>query len=338
MIIYLPVEHGEMRNNTLYDREITKYLDKNKIDYVRLLPDLGKRTIKKGSFLDAPTTIETKSWQIAKIAEMYHNDEINDGDIIFTSDLWFPGLESIAYLNYFCNKDVKIRGLLHAGSFTDTDFVRDMERWAKGFEDMLFDIVDKIYVGSEFIKYDVIKKRYVNPDKIEVTPFPLDFDLMDEVKAELKSTNTGRSDMILFSARNVAEKQPHLFGEMKNHFIEKDWTFYNTMAGSTKLTKKELYHAMGKSKVMVSFALQENYGVSLLEAAYMGCQIVAPDRLVYPEFYNTWNLYNTFPEALELVDGILRMSNDEFGEFRSPSLIKIDRENMIDNSIKKWFN
>ena len=59
--------------------------------------------------------------------EVYNQamEEFDSGDVIWSSDLWHPGLpESIAYMNYFAKKDVKLRGLIHAGSFTDTDFVR----------------------------------------------------------------------------------------------------------------------------------------------------------------------------------------------------------------------
>ena len=59
------------------------------------------------------------------------------------------------------NKNAKITGVIHAGSFTDTDFVRDMERWAKNFEDIVFDISETIYCASNFIRSDIIKKRMV---------------------------------------------------------------------------------------------------------------------------------------------------------------------------------
>ena len=94
-------------------------------------------------------------------------------------------------MNYFAKKDVKLRGLIH-GSFTDTDFVRDLERWAKNFEDNLFDIADKIFCGSEFIKQDIIKKRMILPDKLEVTGF-LDLKRLDKYR------NQKKENIVLFS-------------------------------------------------------------------------------------------------------------------------------------------
>ena len=133
-----------------------------------------------------------------------------------------------------------------------------MERWAKGFEDVIFDIADKIYVGSDFIKQDVLKKRYIAEDKLEVTPFPLDFDEMDSVKAECLELGLMRQDIILFSGRNVDEKQPHLFDQMEKHFVNRDWTFINSMR-DLNLSKREYYKLLAQTKVVVSFALQEKY-------------------------------------------------------------------------------
>ena len=157
-IIYLPLEHIESRYTTALDRDIVKYLETSNKDFIRIYPDIEAPTeMKAGSFLDAEFTIRFKAEQIAEVARLYREDVIDSGDIIWSSDLWHPGLpESIAYMNYFTKKDVKLRGLIHAGSFTDTDFVRDMERWAKNFEDTLFDISDKIFCGSNFIKNDII--------------------------------------------------------------------------------------------------------------------------------------------------------------------------------------
>jgi len=294
-IIYLPLEHIDMRYTVYLDKVITNYLESSKIEFIKIYPNIPKREIKEGSFLDAPTTIEFKSKQIAKVAEMYHTDQIKSGDIIFTSDIWFPGLESIAYLNYFCNKEVKLTGFLHAGSFTDTDFVRDMERWAKNFEDMIFDISDKIYVASEFIKKDVCKKRMIDQEKVIVTGLPLD---NSNFNKHIKKT---KQDIVIFNGRNCDEKQPWLFDELQKRVNNRGYLveFINTQ--KQNLDKENYYELLGKSKVVVSFALQENFGIGINEAVELGCIPVLPNRLVYPEFYNNEYLYNNINECVEKV-------------------------------------
>lgn len=295
-IIYLPLEHIESRYTVHMDRDILKYLDGSGKEYIRIYPDIpSPQTIKAGSFLDAEFTIRFKAAQIAEVARLYREDTIDSGDIVWSSDLWHPGLpESIAYMNYFARKDVKLRGLIHAGSWTDTDFIRDMERWAKNFEDTLFDIADEIYCGSDFIKNDIVKKRIINPDKLVSTGFPLDIENLDKVK-KVKKEN-----IVIFSGRNVDEKQPWLFKQMRDKIGDNNIKFINTLEHN--FSKEEYYELLSKSKVVVSFALQENFGFSVLEATYLGCIPIVPNRLVYPELYSEEYLYNTFEEACNMVE------------------------------------
>ena len=322
-IIYLPLEHIEQRYTQALDRDITEYLESNSIEHIKIYPDIpNPATIKKGSFLDAEFTIRFKAEQIAEVARLYRTDEIDSGDIIWSSDLWHPGLpESIAYMNYFTKKDVKLRGLIHAGSFTDTDFVRDLERWAKNFEDNLFDIADKIFCGSEFIKQDIIKKRMILPDKLEVTGFPLDLKRLDKYR------NQKKENIVLFSARNVDEKQPWLFEQMKQELwcsLDTPIKFINTQ--EKNLNKEEFYELVGKSKVMVSFALQENFGYSMLEAAYLGCMPIVPNRLVYPEMYSKDCLYDDFEEACrKVIRAITNPSDKDYCK------------STFHNCFEKWF-
>ena len=294
-IIYLPLEHIENRYTVHMDEDILKYLDNSGKEYIRIYPDIpSPQAMKAGSFLDAEFTIRFKAAQIAEVARLYREDVIDSGDIVWSSDLWHPGLpESIAYMNYFARKNVRLRGLIHAGSWTDTDFVRDMERWAKNFEDTLFDIADTIYCGSDFIKNDIVKKRVIDPDKLVPTGFPLDVENLNKIKPVEKE------DIVIFSGRNVDEKQPWLFKQMRDKIGDNNIKFINTLEHN--FSKEEYYKLLSRAKVVVSFALQENFGFSILEACFLGCIPVVPNRLVYPELYSEKYLYNTFEDACSMV-------------------------------------
>jgi len=302
------------------DRDILKYLEDSGKEYIRIYPDIpSPQKMKAGSFLDAEFTIRFKSAQLTEVARLYREDVIDSGDVVWSSDLWHPGLpESIAYMNYFAKKDVKLRGLVHAGSWTDTDFVRNMERWAKNFEDILFDVANEIYCGSEFIKNDIVKKRIIHPDKLVPTGFPIDTENLDKVK------KVEKENIVVFSGRNVDEKQPWLFDQMKEKFKNEDIKFINTLEHN--FSKEEYYNLLGKAKVVVSFALQENFGYSIAEAVYLGCTPVLPNRLVYPEFYEEQYLYNTFEEACEKVDMVIK------GDLLSPVVVSD-----FQHSIERWF-
>jgi len=328
-IIYLPLEHIESRYTIHMDRDIIDYLERSGKEYIRIYPDIpSPTTMKAGSFLDAEFTIRFKADQVAELARLYREDVIDSGDVIWSSDIWHPGLpESVAYMNYFAKKDVKLRGFIHAGSFTDTDFVRDMERWAKNFEDNIFDICDKVYCASQFIKDDIVKKRMVDPNKLVVTGLLLDESNM------MKLYDNDKEDIVLFSARNVDEKQPWLFKELSERLKGKA-KFINTLEHN--FSKTEYYKLLAKSKVMVSYALQENFGISIQEAADLQCVPVVPNRLVYPEFFGKSHLYDTFEESVSIIENILDTWNSDDGYW------PIERKGVSCNSNEKimemWFN
>ncbi len=294
-IIYIPLEHIDGRYTVHMDRDIENYLQSNNLEYVKIMPTYETPPLPEGQFLNAAFTSKFKSLQMAEISAMFERGEITDGDRFFFSDIWFPGIENIAYMKYFNKIDVKITGVIHAGSFTDTDFVRDMERWAKNFEDIIFDISDTIFCASDFIKQDIIKKRIVSPDKLVVTGLPVDYTGLDPHKGQQKE------NIVVFNGRLCDEKQPWLFDELAKQVSERvdvPVKFIKTL--EQNLSKEEYYALLGKSKAIVSYALQENFGFGVAEAVYLGCMPVLPNRLVYPELYPSIKLFDRFEESVDM--------------------------------------
>jgi glycosyltransferase involved in cell wall biosynthesis len=261
------------------------------------MPTYETPPLPEGQFLNSAFTSKFKALQIAEISDLIERGVITDGDTLFFSDIWFPGIESIAYMKYFNKMDnLKITGIIHAGSFTDTDFVRDMERWAKNFEDIIFDISDTIYCASNFIKNDIIKKRMIDPNKLVVSGLPVDYTGLEKHKGQTKK------DIVIFNGRLCDEKQPWLFNELRDQVskrLDRDVQFLKTQ--EMNLSKEEYYSLLGKSKAVVSYALQENFGFGVAEAVYLGCTPVLPNRLVYPELYPDTKLFNRFDESVDMV-------------------------------------
>lgn len=296
-MIYLPLEHIEQRYTTHMDRDILEYLQRNGIEYTYLEPKVFSNEIKNGSFLDADNTVFRQFYQFQNLIEGLLKGTIKKDETIFVSDLWNFAILSIPYLNFFSGYNLKVRGILHAGSFTDTDFVRKMERVYKGFEESILDICEKVYVGSNFIKEDLLSKRYVSRDKIVVTGLPLDFKELQKYKTE-----STKEDIIVFNGRNVDEKQPYLFDLLQKRMPQ--YTYVNTQ--KENLTKKEYYKLLSKAKVVVSFALQENFGYGVQEAVYLGCIPILPNRLAYVEQFDKNYLYNCFDECVQMVESAMQ--------------------------------
>lgn len=307
-IIYVPLEHIEGRYTVHMDRDILEYFKDNNREYVRIYPEAaGTSTLPEGCFLNAAYTSKFKSMQMAMIAGMYERGEVADDDVFFFSDIWFPGIESIAYMNYFHKVSAKITGVIHAGSFTDTDFVRDLERWAKNLEDIIFDISDKVFCASNFIRDDIIKKRMVDPNKLVVTGLPVDYSTLQHLNTDAKMDN------VIFNGRLCDEKQPWLFDELerqvKSRLGRDDINFIKTQ--NLNLDKAAYYALLAESKVVVSYALQENFGFGVAEAAYLGCTPVLPNRLVYPELYDQKYLFDQFEQSVDMVCDALTNNQQE---------------------------
>lgn len=317
-MIYLPLEHIEQRYTTHLDRDIRNYLDRKGINYVYLEPKVFSHEIKHGSFLDADNTVYRQFYQMQQLIELLIKGEVSKDETLFVSDIWNFALMCVPYLNFFSGYNLKVRGILHAGSFTDTDFVRQMERVYKGFEESLFDICEKIYLGSNFIKKDVLQKRYVSADKLVVTGLPLDLQELDKFKNEDEKEN-----IIIFNGRNVDEKQPYLFDLLQQKLP--NYKYVNTQ--KENLSKSKYYALLAKAKCIVSFALQENFGYGVQEAVYLGCIPCLPNRLAYVEQFDKQYLYNNFDECVKMVDDIM---NDNI-----PSTHAIVEDN--DVIFDEWF-
>lgn len=294
MIHYLPLEHIDQRYTRRMDEDILKALQLTGLPFHRYYPEVNQRHLPDGMFLDAPTTIEFKSQQLAQLARSYQDGRVNDGDIVFCSDLWMPGIEAVAYLNFFASKDVRLRGIMHAGSWTDTDFVRRMERWACKFEEAVLDIADHVFVASEFSRKELLIHRAVDPSKASVVPFVLD----DAVLAHRKQD---RTRTVVFNGRLCDEKQPHLFLELQSILNRQGVQAEFIMTQAERFSKDDYHALLGRSAVVVSFALQENFGFGINEAVLAGCVPVVPDRLVYREFYDERYRYTTIDDCANKV-------------------------------------
>lgn len=328
MLHYFPLEPLEQRYTKHLHKDITNYLQKNNINFVSYEPNINTDEIRTGAFLDANRTIMYKSEQIRMFAEQIEKGNVMSGDTLFFSDLQFPGIESIPYMCFFNKIELDIRGIYHAGSFTDTDYVRRMERWMKHFEEIVFDISNTVYVGSHFMKKELTERRIIDRNKVVVTGLPLDSSLVEF----RKNTNVQKENIVVFNGRMDDEKQPNLFRLLEVYFgnKRKDWQFINT--GKLKLPKKEYYELLAKAKIVVSFALQENFGYGIREAVYLGCIPVLPKRLVYKEAFDELCLYEHFDECWYKVDDFMDNYNEIMVDFRSTDILSVN-----DGIFKTWF-
>lgn len=79
-------------------------------------------------------------------------------------------------------------------------------------------------------------------------------------------------------------------------------------------SKKQYYEWLQRGTVMVSSAIQENFGIAVVEAMRFGCLPLLPERLVYPEIvpdrFHRLCLYRDPAELVERLCRVLRKPED----------------------------
>jgi glycosyltransferase involved in cell wall biosynthesis len=132
---------------------------------------------------------------------------------------------------------------------------------------------------------------------------------------ELKKTGTQfRIHIVGQQFRDI----PPVFQEIRSQLGDKigHWGFIED--------KDEYYQLLADSQIVVSTALHDFQGLSVLEAVSMGCVPVVPDRLAYPQYFPAEFLYPSDVDNPELehkaLAGRLKYLIDRYqnGQFPSP--------------------
>ena len=288
-ILNIPIEPLEERYSIQWAKWFEEAFKSASLNY-RTIPGLSTSgKITNGSFLDVVETNAYKNAQLSQILDYLKSYKDEEGVILFFHDLWFPGIETIAYIRDGMGwKNLKICGCLHAGSYDEQDFLykRGMEPWAYLCEEAwLGHIVDKIFVATYYHKRLLTSRRRIPWDKIVVTGFPLYPDFVE--KTNIPPVN--REPIIVFPHRLDEEKDPNAFDKIALQMPEYQWIKSKEVCS----TKKEYYNLLQSAKIAISFAKQETWGIAMQEAVLCGAIPLCPNRLSYTEMYNDVFLYDT---------------------------------------------
>jgi glycosyltransferase involved in cell wall biosynthesis len=302
-VYWFPIENLPERYSGQWNRWFKSEFEglevKNLMIYGTTLAD----SIRQGSFLDIVGTNYYKADQLKQFCFMVDNNLIKDNDIILLHDGWFSGIEMLAYIRDALGLKFKIYAIFHAGVFDPHDFLtqKGMRKWAKYLERCWFEMYDGIFVATNFSKelffkginhFETDFLFFESKGKIHVTGLPIYPEFVKPCKKE---------NIIVFPHRLDPEKQPEVFDFVKEK-LQKDfsnWQFLKTK-GVCK-TKQEYYNLLNKAKISVSCALQETWGIAMIESVLCGCSPIVPNRLSYKELYPETQCYNTKKELVEMV-------------------------------------
>lgn len=281
---------------------------------------MNYRKIERGAFLDVCKTHVFKFAQLQILSQMLTKGDIKDGDVIWFHDMWFPGLEALAYMRQGVGIDFKIAGCLHAGTYDPHDFLtkKGMGPWAKPLENCWLELVDMIFVATNFHKTMLTQSRYVNPAKVHVTGFPI----YQDNNMRSKANDDPRCDAVVFPHRLDDEKQPFLFDQLECECACHDipGTMLNNLqfvkTKEVAKDKADYYRILRQSKYAVSFALQETWGIAMQEAVLCRCVPIVPNRLSYSEMYHPmFHFDGTVMDCVDTLHKLSEIPNDQMLHF-----------------------
>lgn len=325
-IWYVPLEKLEQRMYAQINTQMKASFQRFGVDFQEILPEYKADQIREGGWvMPAAGHCLFCSQQLAILLQHLVNGDVGDNDIIYFDDLWFPGLEALFYSKHLMKKHFSVYGFIHAGSFTYADFVYPMSTWARDLERSWFNACDGIFVGTKQTKNDIVECGLIaDSDKVVITGLPFNVDT-----SLLSNQVVKKENIIIFAHRDDPDKKVDEFFKLLQLFKKRNFDFkfkvFITGGGravrqSTRglfasipevefcpnLTKQEYYNILQKSKVMVSTAIQENFGVCTQEALAFNVVPICPDRLSYHYLLPKEFLYKTSEEAVIMLEKYIK--------------------------------
>ena len=156
-LFYIPIEEYDRRYTADWVKQFEDKFKELNINYETIKGQSVTSKITCGDVLDAYGTTLYKLSQLNQIVEKLSNNEIQDDDVIFFADGWFPGVENLAYIRNLSGINFKLACILHAGSWDNYDFTyrTGMRDWAYNLENSWFEMYDYIVNGKDIL--------YLNP-------------------------------------------------------------------------------------------------------------------------------------------------------------------------------
>lgn len=246
-------------------------------------------TVTKGAFLDFAKTNIWKSEQAKRIAHAINIGDIKDGDILLFTDAWNPVILQCRYMIDLLKKNIKMVGIWHAGSYDTNDTlgytIKD-RTWSLATEQAMFHALDlNVFATNfhiDFFKRECLKDQTNKYDYKIVRSGQPHKGIRDAIKTYSNMIpHKERDNIILFPHRDCKEKNADMFRQISHATRNDGWSYQ--MTAGMNLPKEEYYKLLSRTKIVISLAKHEMFGISMLEAAMMGCYVIAPDNLSYPE-------------------------------------------------------
>lgn len=272
-IIFVPQYPSHLRYQEWWLSIFTKEFEKH-FDEVIVL---GNSVVKDNKIYDSEMfspinrAIDFETEQINE----YMNLELKEDDVLFLSDISFPGI--------FCNvlyhkRPSKMFAFCHATSLNKFDYFEPISKDKFKTESHHASLFDKIFFGSQ---YSLDKTGWKNGVVTALPDSPKDL--------IVPSTNKFRPiDMVSVCRINKQKVDIRLenkieedFGKIRRETVS-DWASYNQL--------------LSNSKVLIISSSEDTFNYTILDAIRCGCIPLAPSRLCFPEILPKFFRYDNYKQ------------------------------------------
>lgn len=358
-LFYVPIEPLEERYTEQWYRQFPIEFKKAGYDVQVIDGEVLTNFVDVGAFLPMNSTVHYKNSQMMKVAKLFQDKLVSNGDIFFIADTEFWGLESIRLMADMNKINVRVYSFLHAASYTKEDAFEIAAPYQKYTELGWILSCDKVFVGSEYHRRAFLDRRaypYARSDdirkierKLVVTGNPLFKDDYPEYARFWEKEN-----QIIISNRFDWEKRPNISLQFayilkKKHpdikiivttsrpkfKSNKQWLV--DLARSMEqdgiieihegLSKAEYHRMLSESKVMLSNSIEENFGYCVAEALVYNTYPMLKNELSHPELVENDSrlLFNDEDEIVEKIEDLLYRSAFTVDQYANKYYKSIER-------------
>jgi hypothetical protein len=223
--------------------------------------------------------------ECAQIDE-YMNLDLRDDDILFLSDLSFPGLFS-NILHH--KKPSRCFAFCHATSLNNYDYFESVRYSKYPVECGQSKLFTHIFVGSNYHRNKLMLNGFPGNIHVSYLPYP--------PKSVISPLERERDKFIISVSRPTPQKVDTL---LERHVDEN----YGEIHKSTFRTWKEYCEALSSSKCMLVTSQEETFGYQVVDAIINGCIPVVPNRYSYVELVERQYRYDSLVEMFDILDKI----------------------------------
>ena len=288
-IIFVPQYPAPMRYQEWWFWKFPKEFKKAGYEVITL----GKKYIDSNKptkydsamFSSVNDSIDFEAEQIKEYIKL----DIKKDDILFVSDLSFPGL----FCNILYHKQCpKMFCFCHATSLNYRDYFESKRKSKFMNESSHAILFNKIFIGSNYHKRKLLKADDSNLfwNKLIVTYLPYPPFLPEDPKE--KKYN------IISVSRPTSQKVDVIIEDK----IEKK---FGTIYRPKSNTWKEYFNNLKQSKILLITAKEETFGLQIIDAIINGCIPLARNNFSYPELLSKEYLYNNTYDLINKITSFL---------------------------------